>query len=81
MRRLLVLFLLVGCWSGKLLATDGKNKFETLWIQMGPHTVLKPLSVKYKFSTVEMSAFVFSQLQKFQKNRNDFWFQACRSSA
>lgn len=76
MRRLLVLFLLVGCWSGKLLATDGKNKFETLWIQKGPHTVLKPLSVKYKFSTVEMSAFVFSQLQKFQKNRNDFWFQA-----
>jgi hypothetical protein len=67
---------LVGCWSGKLLATDGKNKFETLWIQKGPHTVLKPLSVKYKFSTVEMSAFVFSQLQKFQKNRNDFWFQA-----
>lgn len=76
MRRLLVLILLVGCWSGKLLATDGKNKFETLWIQKGPHTVLKPLSVKYKFSTVEMSAFVFSQLQKFQKNRNDFWFQA-----
>lgn len=76
MRRLLVLILLVGCWSGKLLASDGKNKFETLWIQKGPHTVLKPLSVKYKFSTVEMSAFVFSQLQKFQKNRNDFWFQA-----
>ncbi len=76
MRRLLVLILLVGCWSGKLLASDGKNKFETLWIQKGPHTVLKPLSVKYKFSTVEMSAFVFSRLQKFQKNRNDFWFQA-----
>ena len=76
MRRLLVLILLVGCWSGKLHASDGKNKFETLWIQKGPHTVLKPLSVKYKFSTVEMSAFVFSQLQKFQKNRNDFWFQA-----
>lgn len=76
MRRLLVLILLVGCWSVKLLADDGKNKFETLWIHKGPHTVLKPLSVKYKFSTVEMSAFVFSQLQKFQKNRNDFWFQA-----
>lgn len=76
MRRHLVLILLVGCWSVKLLAADGKNKFETLWIQKGPHTVLKPLSVKYKFSTVEMSAFVFSQLQKFQKNRNDFWFQA-----
>lgn len=76
MRRLLVLILLVGCWSGKLLASDGKNKFETLWIQKGPHTVLKPLSIKYKFSNAEMNAFVYSRIQKFQKNRNDFWFQA-----
>jgi hypothetical protein len=76
MRRLLVLILLVGCWSGKLLASDGKNKFETLWIQKGPHTVLKPLSVKFKFSNTEMNAFVYSRIQKFQKNRNDFWFQA-----
>jgi hypothetical protein len=76
MRRLLVLILLVGCWSGKLLASDGKNKFETLWIQKGPHTVLKPLSIKYKFSNAEMNAFVYSRIQKFQKNRNDFWFHA-----
>jgi hypothetical protein len=76
MRRLLVLILLVGCLSGKLLASDGKNKFETLWIQKGPHTVLKPLSIKYKFSNTEMNAFVYSRIQKFQKNRNDFWFQA-----
>ena len=76
MRRLLVLILLVGCLSGKLLASDGKNKFETLWIQKGPHTVLKPLSVKFKFSNSEMNAFVYSRIQKFQKNRNDFWFQA-----
>jgi hypothetical protein len=76
MRRLLVLVLLVGCLSGKLLASDGKNKFETLWIQKGPHTVLKPLAIKYKFSNTEMNAFVYSRIQKFQKNRNDFWFQA-----
>jgi hypothetical protein len=76
MRRLLVLILLVGCLSGKLLASDGKNKFETLWIQKGPHTVLKPLAIKYKFSNTEMNAFVYSRIQKFQKNRNDFWFQA-----
>ncbi len=76
MRRLLVLILLVGCLSGKLLASDGKNKFETLWIQKGPHTVLKPLAIKYKFSNREMNAFVYSRIQKFQKNRNDFWFQA-----
>lgn len=71
----LVLFIALLLFSSDLFGSDGKNKFETLWKEKGPHVVLKPLSIKHQLTAKEMNAFVYSKLQKFQDNKNAFWQQ------
>jgi len=72
-KNILLILLFFGTFSSKALGSDGKNKFETLWKEKGPHTVLKPLAIKYNLSNTEMNAFVYSRLAILQKNKNDFW--------